>query len=231
MCLTAVSVFKLWNSWPVWITLSQHKSTWLQKHFLTAVECRLERVDVTGGSWNPVDAHFLHASPLHLLHAAAHHMGDKHSLLSDRELKVIRIKINTLKNPTSDVSLHFRFHSCYTSASPQPTLPTKQTSSKQQSTWEIKPWTELQLSVSGLLDTPVSLYENTFQRLAGTYWATVLMGTQKTGCCWTTDLGGSSGCGQYFRERVTSTWPRCKVCLLHRVFRLLDSNWWANTKH
>lgn len=52
---------------------------------LTAVERRPEHTDVTGGSWNPVDPHLVHASAFHLFHAAAHHMGHQHSLMSDGE--------------------------------------------------------------------------------------------------------------------------------------------------
>lgn len=58
----------------------------------------------------------------------------------------------------------------------------------------------------------------------GTYWATFSMGTQKTGGCWIGAPGASSWCGQYFRERVTSSWPSWSVCLLHRLLRLEDSN-------
>uniref|UniRef100_A0A3B3HM88 Uncharacterized protein n=1 Tax=Oryzias latipes TaxID=8090 RepID=A0A3B3HM88_ORYLA len=52
--------------------------------FLTAVESCFEKVDITAGSRDSVDSHLLHASPLHFLHAASHHMRNKHSLLSDR---------------------------------------------------------------------------------------------------------------------------------------------------
>lgn len=50
------------------------------------------------------------------------------------------------------------------------------------------------------------------------------MGTQKTGCCWTVELGGSSGWGVNLRDRATSTWPSCRLCLFQRLFRELESN-------
>lgn len=51
------------------------------------------------------------------------------------------------------------------------------------------------------------------------------MGTQKTGCRWDDRQGGPTRWGRYFREMVTFTWPRFRVCFLHRLFRLLESNW------
>lgn len=60
--------------------------------------------------------------------------------------------------------------------------------------------------------------------ITGTYWATISMGTRKTGGGCVVDVGGLSGWGQYFRDRVTSSWPVCRVCLLHRSFRVWESN-------
>lgn len=68
--------------------LSNKKIIFLCYVFLTVVERSLERADFTGCSWNPVDSHLVHASPLHFLHAASHHMRNQHSLLSDRGLRV-----------------------------------------------------------------------------------------------------------------------------------------------
>lgn len=62
-------------------------------------------------------------------------------------------------------------------------------------------------------------------RLEVTYRATISMGTQKTGCRWDDELGGPTRWRRYFREMVTFTWPRFRVCILHRLFRLLESNW------
>lgn len=75
---------------------SQHVPTesWC---FLTAVERSLEHADFTGGPRNPVDSHLSHASPLHLLHTASHHMRDQHPLLSGRGLKVLRKKKTLLR--------------------------------------------------------------------------------------------------------------------------------------
>lgn len=52
--------------------------------FLTAVERRFEHVDVCGGSWNPVDPDLVQAPPIHLLHAASHHVRNQHALLSGK---------------------------------------------------------------------------------------------------------------------------------------------------
>lgn len=62
-------------------------------------------------------------------------------------------------------------------------------------------------------------------RLELTYRATISMGTQKTGCRWDDELGGPTRWERYFREMVTFTWSRFRVCILHRLFRLLESNW------
>lgn len=201
-----VGFFWIWNCLKAGPTVVLLQTQRKPVCFLTAVERSSKDLDVTGGSWYPVDSHLIHASPLHFPHTAPHHMRNQHSVLSGRGLTICVSRLFCFISYSlhlSDVLLHFtamQTFSLSVSRDIRDTRPTQM-------------WGGVSAAI---------FHYNGRQR---TYCATVSMETQKTGGCWAVELGGSSGWGEYFRDSVTSTSPNCSVCLLHRSLRALDSSW------